>query len=69
MGTFNIVFRDLFQTYGDRGVEIMSSMTLFYIAMLVFSLMIVGLYLSAREFLFVSKEPSQTKSQSLSKSE
>jgi hypothetical protein len=69
MGTFNIVFRDLFQTYGDRGVEIMSSMTLFYIALLVFSLMIVGLYLSVREFLFVSKEPSQTKGKSLSKSE
>jgi hypothetical protein len=69
MGTFNIVFRDLFQTYGDRGAEIMSSMTLFYIALLVFSLMIVGLYLSVREFLSVSKEPSQTKGQSLSNSE
>ncbi|MFT7471378.1 MAG: hypothetical protein ACI8XU_001274 [Kiritimatiellia bacterium] len=61
MGAFNIVFWDLFQTYGDRRAEIMSPMTLFYIAMLVFSLMIVGLYLSVREFLFVSKEPSQTK--------
>ncbi len=39
----------------------MSPMTLFYIAMLVFSLMIVGLYQSVREFLVVSKEPSQTK--------
>jgi hypothetical protein len=47
----------------------MSSMTLFYVALLVFSLMIVGLYLSVREFLSVSKEPSQTKGQSLSNSE
>ena len=39
----------------------MSPMTLFYIAMLVFALMITGLYFSVREFLFVSKEPSQAK--------
>jgi hypothetical protein len=61
MGAFNIVFWDLFQTYGDSGAEIMSPMTLFYIAMLVFALMITGLYFSVREFLFVSKEPSQAK--------
>ena len=39
----------------------MSPMTLFYIAMLVFALMITGLYFSVREFLFMSKEPSQAK--------
>ena len=39
----------------------MSPMTLFYIAMGVFCLMITGLYLSVREFLFASKEPSQAK--------
>lgn len=39
----------------------MSPMTLFYIAMAVFGLMITGLYLSVREFLFASKEPSQAK--------
>tara|TARA_B110000211_G_scaffold111589_1_gene129650 strand:+ start:369 stop:575 length:207 start_codon:yes stop_codon:yes gene_type:complete len=61
MGAFNIVFWDLFQTYGDIWAEIMSPMTLFYIAMLVFALMITGLYFSVREFLFVSKEPSQAK--------
>tara|TARA_B110000305_G_scaffold89850_1_gene101338 strand:+ start:2346 stop:2552 length:207 start_codon:yes stop_codon:yes gene_type:complete len=61
MGAFNIVFWDLFQTYGDSGAEIMSPMTLFYIAMLVFALMIAGLYFSVREFLSMSKEPSQTK--------
>ena len=61
MGAFNIVFWDLLQTYGDSGAEIMSPMTLFYIAMLVFALMITGLYFSVREFLFVSKEPSQAK--------
>ena len=61
MGAFNIVFWDLLQTYGDSGAKIMSPMTLFYIAMLVFALMITGLYFSVREFLFVSKEPSQAK--------
>ena len=44
----------------------MSSMTLFYIAIAVFALMITGLYLSAREFLFASKEPSQSKGSSSS---
>lgn len=39
----------------------MSPMTLFYIAMVVFGLMIIGLYLSVREFLAVSKEPSEVK--------
>lgn len=39
----------------------MSSMMLFYIAMVVFSLMIAGLYLSVREFLLASKAPSQIK--------
>jgi len=61
MGAFNIVFWDLFRTYGDSWAKIMSPMTLFYIAMLVFALMITGLYFSVREFLFVSKEPSQAK--------
>jgi hypothetical protein len=61
MGAFDIVFWDLFQTYGDSWAEIMSPMTLFYIAMLVFALMITGLYFSVREFLFMSKEPSQAK--------
>lgn len=61
MGTLNIMFRDLFQTYGDKSTQVMSPMTLFYIAMAVFCLMITGLYLSVREFLFASKEPSQAK--------
>jgi hypothetical protein len=39
----------------------MTSMTLFYIAMVVFALMITGLYLSVREFLQVSAEPSEVK--------
>lgn len=39
----------------------MSSMMLFYIAMVVFALMITGLYLSVREFLQVSAEPSEVK--------
>jgi len=37
----------------------MSTMTLAYIAILVFFLMLVGLFLSAREFLRVSDDPSK----------
>ena len=37
----------------------MSPMTLAYISILVFFLMLVGLYLSAREFLRVSHDPSK----------
>ena len=37
----------------------MSTMTLAYIAILVFVLMLIGLFLSAREFLKVSNDPSQ----------
>lgn len=40
----------------------MSSMTLFYIAMLVFGLMITGLFFSARELLQASDNPAQSKS-------
>ena len=36
-------------------------MMLFYIAMVVFTLMVTGLYLSVREFLEVSTEPSEVK--------
>jgi len=39
----------------------MTAMTLFYIAMVVFVLMITGLYLSVREFLQVSAAPSEIK--------
>jgi hypothetical protein len=38
-----------------------SPMVLFYIAIGVFSLMIVGLYLSVREFLETSKNPAKEK--------
>jgi hypothetical protein len=37
----------------------MSPMTLAYISILVFFLMLAGLYLSAREFLRVSNDPSK----------
>lgn len=36
-------------------------MTLFLIAMLVFALMITGLYMSVREFIQVSADPSKVK--------
>ncbi|MDG1024875.1 MAG: hypothetical protein P8N94_10325 [Gammaproteobacteria bacterium] len=39
----------------------MSSMTLFYIAIGIFGLMITGLFLSVREFVLNSNEPSQVK--------
>ena len=39
----------------------MSSMTLFVIAILVFALMITGLYMSVREFLSTSEDPSRIK--------
>jgi len=39
----------------------MTAITLFYIAIAVFSLMIIGLFLSVREFLQVSEEPSKVK--------
>jgi hypothetical protein len=38
----------------------MSPMTLAYISILVFFLMLVGLFLSAREFLRVSDDPSKS---------
>jgi hypothetical protein len=37
----------------------MSTMTLAYIAIAVFVLMVIGLFLSAREFLRISDDPSQ----------
>lgn len=45
----------------------MTSMTLFYIAIVVFVLMITGLYLSVREFLHASKDPSRIKGSSPAK--
>ncbi len=39
----------------------MSAMTLFYIAIVVYLLMIAGLYLSVREFVNASAEPSRIK--------
>tara|TARA_B100001123_G_C14781701_1_gene816844 strand:- start:87 stop:248 length:162 start_codon:yes stop_codon:yes gene_type:complete len=37
----------------------MSTMTIAYIAIAVFVLMVIGLFLSAREFLRISDDPSQ----------
>jgi uncharacterized BrkB/YihY/UPF0761 family membrane protein len=61
MGAFNIMFRDLFQVDGYQRSYLVSAMTLFYIAIGVFGLMIVGLYLSVREFLEASKNPAKQK--------
>ena len=59
MGAFNIVFWNLFQTYGVDGRQEMSTMAIAYIAITVFVLMVIGLFLSAHEFLRLSDEPSQ----------
>jgi hypothetical protein len=59
MGALNTMFWNLFQTYGVVGRQAMSTMTLAYIAIAVFVLMVVGLFLSAREFLRISDDPSQ----------
>ncbi len=59
MGTFNIVLWNLLQTYGVDGRQAMSTMTIAYIAIAVFVLMVIGLFLSAREFLRISDDPSQ----------
>jgi len=61
VGAFDSLFWNLFQTDGYRWEKIMTSMGLFYIAMIVFVLMITGLYLSVREFLQLSAEPSAVK--------
>ena len=53
------MFWDLFQTYGYYGEQEMSTIMLAYVAIFVFTLMLVGLFLSAREFLKVSNDPSQ----------
>jgi hypothetical protein len=39
----------------------MTSTTILYFALLVFGLMLVGLYLTAKEFLRVSSDPSKAK--------
>ena len=59
MGAFNIVFWNLFQTYGVDGRQEMTTMTIAYIAISVFVLMAIGLFLSAHEFLRISDDPSR----------
>tara|TARA_B110000467_G_C18217949_1_gene421333 strand:- start:18 stop:275 length:258 start_codon:yes stop_codon:yes gene_type:complete len=59
VGAFNIMFWNLFQTYGSYGRQAMSAVALAYIAIAVFMLMLIGLFLSAREFLRISDDPSQ----------
>lgn len=53
------MFWYLFQAYGFDGRREMSTITLAYIAIIVFVLMVIGLFLSAREFLKMSDDPSQ----------
>jgi hypothetical protein len=45
----------------------MSTQTLLYVAILVFCLLIVGLYTSVREFLEVSDDPSQLKDRKINR--
>ena len=53
------MFWNLFQTYGVDGRQEMSTMAIAYIAITVFVLMVIGLFLSAQEFLRISDDPSQ----------
>ena len=53
------MFWNLFQTYGVDGRQEMTTMTIAYIAISVFVLMVIGLFLSAQEFLRISDDPSQ----------
>ena len=53
------MFWNLLQTYGVDGRQEMTTMTIAYIAISVFVLMVIGLFLSAREFLRISDDPSQ----------
>ena len=59
MGAFNIVFSNLFKTYGVDVRQEMTTMTIAYIAISVFVLMVIGLFLSAHEFLRISDDPSR----------
>jgi hypothetical protein len=61
MGALDTVFWDLLQTNGNKRIQVMNPMTLFYIALVVFALMITGLFLSVREFVKASSEPSKVK--------
>ena len=53
------MFWNLFQTYGVDGSQEMSTMAIAYIAITVFVLMVIGLFLSAHEFLRISDDPSR----------
>lgn len=53
------MFWNLFQTYGVDGRQEMSTMAIAYIAITVFVLMVIGLFLSAHEFLRISDDPSR----------
>jgi hypothetical protein len=50
LGTLDTMLRNLFQTYGTSGEIIMSDGLLFIIAIVVFSLMAIGLILTIYEF-------------------
>ena len=61
LGAFHLVFWNLFQANGYKGFQIMTTTTLAFIGIVVFCLMLTGLYLSVREFLQTSDDPSQMK--------
>ena len=66
MGSVNIEFWNLFQANDLGGEKIMNAQILLLVAVLVFSLMITGLFLTMREFQ-KAEDPSVRKGESASR--
>ena len=66
VGSVNIEFRNLFQANDLGGEKIMNAQILLLVAVLVFSLMITGLFLTMREFQ-KAEDPSVRKGESASR--
>ena len=65
MGAVNLEFRNLLQINDYRGEKKMNAQILLLVAVLVFSLMITGLFLTMREFQ-KAEDPSVRKGESAS---
>ena len=66
VGSVNIEFRNLFQANDHGGEKIMNAQILLLVAVLVFSLMLTGLFLTMREFQ-KAEDPSVRKGESASR--
>ena len=61
MGAINFMLRNLFQAYGFTGEKTMNDPNLLLIAISVFSLLVIGLILSAIEFKRLEEEQADEK--------